>query len=289
MNFVNTHRQALSIFFSLLVLVGSSFLLTDHAQAQRVRGKSVISPTNYASLVDPLIGTGQQALAFHGGDTFPGADVPFGMVQWSPDTTSNPDGGYNYSDNTIKGFSLTHVSGAGCNAYGDIPFMPYVGNVSTSPASSASTYTSTFSHANEAASAGYYQVKLDNGVNTQLTVTQHSGAGSFTYPSGQTATMLVNTSGSADGVSNAQVNVGSDTISGSASSGSFCGASDTYTIYFWAQFSQAFATSGTWSGSTVTAGNTSASGSGSGAFVTFDTSSTTVIGVRVGVSFVSVA
>jgi len=63
MNFVNTHRQALSIFFSLLVLVGSSFLLTDHAQAQRVRGKSVISPTNYASLVDPLIGTGQQALA----------------------------------------------------------------------------------------------------------------------------------------------------------------------------------------------------------------------------------
>jgi predicted alpha-1,2-mannosidase len=289
MNFVNTHRQALSIFFSLLVLVGSSFLLTDHAQAQRVRGKSVISPTNYASLVDPLIGTGQQALAFHGGDTFPGADVPFGMVQWSPDTTSNPDGGYNYSDNTIKGFSLTHVSGAGCNAYGDIPFMPYVGNVSTSPASSASTYTSTFSHANESASAGYYQVKLDNGVNTQLTVTQHSGAGSFTYPSGQTATMLVNTSGSADGVSNAQVNVGSDTISGSASSGSFCGASDTYTIYFWAQFSQAFATSGTWSGSTVTAGNTSASGSGSGAFVTFDTSSTTVIGVRVGVSFVSVA
>jgi predicted alpha-1,2-mannosidase len=289
MNFVNTHRQALSIFFSLLVLVGSSFLLTDHAQAQRVRGKSVISPTNYASLVDPLIGTGQQALAFPGGDTFPGADVPFGMVQWSPDTTSNPDGGYNYSDNTIKGFSLTHVSGAGCNAYGDIPFMPYVGNVSTSPASSASTYTSTFSHANESASAGYYQVKLDNGVNTQLTVTQHSGAGSFTYPSGQTATMLVNTSGSADGVSNAQVNVGSDTISGSASSGSFCGASDTYTVYFWAQFSQAFATSGTWSGSTVTAGSTSASGSGSGAFVTFDTSSTTVIGVRVGVSFVSVA
>jgi predicted alpha-1,2-mannosidase len=288
MSFVNNR---MSIFFSLcaILLMGSAFLLPGHALARSIQNRSATSTTNYAGLVDPLIGTGQQALAFHGGDTFPGADVPFGMLQWSPDTTSNPDGGYQYSDNTIKGFSLTHISGAGCNAYGDIPFMPYVGNVTTSPASNASLYTSTFSHANEAASAGYYQVMLDNGVNTQLSVTQHSGAGSFTYPSGQTATMLVNTSGSADGVSSAQVNVGSDTISGSASSGSFCGTSDSYTVYFWAQFSLPFANSGTWSGSTVTAGSTSASGSGSGAFVTFDTSSTTTIGVRVGISFVSVA
>src|SRR5581483_4774353 len=218
------------------------------------------------------------------------ADVPFGMVQWSPDTTSNPDGGYTYSDSSIKGFSLTHISGAGCNAYGDIPFMPYVGTVSASPATNASTYTSKFSHSNETASAGYYQVKLDNGVNTQLTVTPHSGAGSFTYPTGQTAAMLVNVTGSADPVSASQVNIGTYTISGWASSGAFCNkASNVYTVYFWAQFSQPFATIGTWSNSTVTAGSSSASGTASGAFVTFDTSQSTTISVRVGVSFVSVA
>jgi predicted alpha-1,2-mannosidase len=283
------HPLTLLIPLFTTFLVVSSFIFTPSALAYSSHARASSSPTNYAGLVDPLVGTGQQALAFHGGDTFPGADVPFGMVQWSPDTNSNPDGGYTYSDNTIKGFGLTHISGAGCNIYGDIPFMPYVGTVSNSPASNASTYMSTFSHSNETAAAGYYQVRLNNGVTTQLTATQHSGAGSFTYPSGQTATMLVNVSGSSTGVSNAQVNVGSDTISGSASSGNFCGASDTYTVYFWAQFSQPFATTGTWSNSTLTPGSTSASGSGSGAFVTFNTSASTTIGVRVGISFVSVA
>jgi predicted alpha-1,2-mannosidase len=269
---------------------GLFFVGPIHALAQSRHFKASSASGDLASLVDPFTGTGQQTLAFHGGDTFPGADVPFGMVQWSPDTSSNPDGGYVYSDDYIKGFSLTHISGAGCNAYGDIPFMPYVGTVSTSPASSSSTYMSKFDHANETASAGYYAVKLDNGVTTDLTVTQHSGMGNFTYPSGQTATMLVNVAGSAEGVSAAQVNIGSDTISGSASSGDFCSkASNTYTVYFWAQFSQPFATVGTWSNSTVTAGSTSASGTGSGAFVTFDTSNSTTIGMRVGISFVSIA
>lgn len=274
------------IMLFIISLIVSSFIFTSSVQAHPAR---VAASTNYAALVDPLIGSSQQTIAFHAGNTFPGADVPFGMVQWSPDTNSNPDGGYSYGDGSIKGFGLTHISGAGCNIYGDIPFMPYAGTVTSSPATNASSYMSTFSHANETASAGYYQVKLNNGVTTQLTATQHSGAGSFTYPSGQTATMLINVSGSSTGVSNAQVSVGSNTVSGYASSGSFCGASDAYTVYFWAQFSQSFATTGTWSNGTLTTGSTSASGSGSGAFVTFNTSASATISVRVGISFVSIA
>jgi|SRR6266700_862888 len=276
--------------FVIAFLTTCLFLPVKPALAHNSSHQTSLSSSNLASLVDPFTGTGQQADSFfHGGNTFPGADVPFGMVQWSPDTSSNNDGGYSYSDSLIHGFSLTHLSGAGCSTYGDIPFMPYVGAISDSPASNPNLYRSRFSHSNETASPGYYGIKLNSGVNTQLTVTQHSGLGSFTYPSGQVAMMLVESSGSASGVSASQVNLGTDTISGSASSGGFCGASDTYTIYFWAQFSQPFATKGTWSGSTITTGSTSASGSGSGAFVTFDTSTSTTINVRVGISFVSVA
>ena len=82
--------------------------------------------TDPASLVNPFIGTSNAA------DDFPGADVPFGMVQWSPDTPSRPDGGgYEYNDSTITGFSLTHLAGPGCGADGDVPILPTVGAVNT--------------------------------------------------------------------------------------------------------------------------------------------------------------
>src|SRR5258707_873944 len=100
---------------------------------------TVIDP---ASTVNPLLGT------THAGDTFPGADTPFGMVQWSPDTPARPDGGgYSYSDSTITGFSLTHMSGPGCKVMGDIPVLPTVGAAN-------GTATVGFSHADESASAG---------------------------------------------------------------------------------------------------------------------------------------
>src|SRR5579859_3283403 len=126
--------------------------------------------SNPASLVNPFIGT------TNGGDDFPGADAPFGMVQWSPDTTSRPDGGgYSYNDSSITGFSLTHMSGPGCHAEGDIPVLPTVGAVDT-------TATDSFSHANESADAGYYSVALDNGVTTQLTATTRTGMAKFAFP-----------------------------------------------------------------------------------------------------------
>ena len=96
-----------------------------------------------ASFVDPFIGTGGH------GHTFPGATVPFGMVQFSPDTRMNDwDGcsGYHTSDHTILGFSTTHLSGTGCSDYGDFRFTPAVGNDTCSA----------FNHENEWAKPGYY-------------------------------------------------------------------------------------------------------------------------------------
>src|SRR3982750_3369618 len=112
--------------------------------------------------VNPLIGT-----AGHG-HTFPGAIVPFGMVQLSPDTRlTGWDGcsGYHYSDHIIYGFSHTHLSGTGISDYGDVLFMPTVDEVSLTDRG----YASAFSHSNEYARAGYYSVKLDNGVLAELT------------------------------------------------------------------------------------------------------------------------
>ncbi|GHO83189.1 lectin [Dictyobacter formicarum] len=255
---------------SIMIILTTLFTIclavpAGNAQAAPAAAPSSSSPTqDLAHLVDPFTATGSSTNGPGGwnvGNDFPGADAPFGMVQFSPDNATAWAGGYYYGNNQIKGFSLTHLSGAGCDVYSDIPFTPYVGTVSQSPATNPSQYVSTFSHANESASAGYYQVKLDNGVNVQLTASQHSGAGLFTYPAGQTATMLVNPSGSINGDNDAEATIGKDYISGSAVSGGFCGANDTYHVYFYAQFSQPFATTGTWYNDIVTPGNTTVKGS----------------------------
>jgi predicted alpha-1,2-mannosidase len=199
--------------------------------------------TDPASLVNPFIGTTNSA------DDFPGADVPFGMVQWSPDTPSRPDGGgYEYNDSSITGFSLDHLSGPGCGAEGDIPVLPTVGAVESSA-------TDAFSHSNESAQAGEYQVKLNNGVTTALTATTRTGMADFTFPSSTEANLIFNLDGSQNPDSATSFSVISDTeVQGSATSGDFCGAGNTYTLYFDMQFSQPFTTSGTFSGSSIQAG-----------------------------------
>ena len=116
--------------------------------------------------VNPFIGT-----AGHG-HTFPGAIVPFGMVQLSPDTRlTGWDGcsGYHYSDSFIHGFSHTHLSGTGISDYGDILLMPGGGG-------------SHFKHSNERASPGYYSVKLDNDILVELTATARVGMHRYTFP-----------------------------------------------------------------------------------------------------------
>ncbi|MDI5973813.1 lectin [Streptomyces sp. SL13] len=190
--------------------------------------------TSPASLVNPFIGTS------HAADDFPGADSPFGMVQWSPDTPSRPSGGgYEYNDSSITGFSLTHIAGPGCGAGGDVPVLPTVGSVNTGA-------TDAFSHSNESASPGAYTVSLNNGVKTELTTTTRSGMARFTFPSTTQANLIFKLAGSQNGDSNTQFNVVSNTeVSGQVTSGKFCGAGNTYTVYFDMVFDQPFSSNGT--------------------------------------------
>lgn len=247
--------------------------------------------------VNTFIGTDNGApdygLGNAAGDTPPGAAYPFGMVLWSPDTT-NAAGGYRYFQDTIKGFSLTHFSGRGVSCYQDLPIMPTIGPLTDSPGTNWSLYSSTFSHANESASAGYYRVQLDSGVNVELTVTPRTGFAKLTFPASALSSVLINAGGSANGddlngVHGTGVDVtGPDQVTGSAVSGN-CGGSFTYKIYFAAQFSRPFADFGTWNADAISPQSISASGPRTGAYLVFDTTSDQVIQLKVGLSFVSVA
>ena len=143
---------------------------------------SVFDPVSY---VDPMIGTG-----FHG-HTFPGAVLPFGAVQLSPDTRINgwdACSGYHASDSTILGFSHTHLSGTGIGDLGDVLLLPYSDDDAMAP-------VATFSRENEKAQAGYYRVRFDNfPVTAELTVTNHVGYHRYTWEDGATPRLLVDLS-----------------------------------------------------------------------------------------------
>ncbi|HKK40671.1 MAG TPA: GH92 family glycosyl hydrolase, partial [Cryomorphaceae bacterium] len=141
-----------------------------------------ISPeSDYTQFVNPFIGTGGH------GHTFPGATLPFGMVQLSPDTRLDGwDGcsGYHYSDSVIFGFSHTHLSGTGVSDYGDILLMPSNAVIFGNGADGDEGYSSTFSHKNEVAQAGYYKVKLaDTDIEVELTTTLRAGIHRYQFPS----------------------------------------------------------------------------------------------------------
>src|SRR6266480_311599 len=147
------------------------------------------APTDY---VNPFIGTGGH------GHTFPGATMPFGMVQLRPDTRlTGWDGcsGYHYSDNVIYGFSHTHLSGTGISDYGDILLMPTVGDVVLDALVDGRTdkgYASPFSHKNEKAVPGYYRVLLDDGgIKAELTATNRVGFHRYIYPANARANIIL--------------------------------------------------------------------------------------------------
>lgn len=140
------------------------------------------SPTAISKYVDPFIGTGGH------GHTFPGATVPFGMVQLSPDTRLDGwDGcsGYHYSDSIIYGFSHTHLSGTGVSDYGDVLLMPIQGSVvfnNGANTDSEEGYSSTFQKKNEKAKAGFYEVFLDqHQIHARLTATNRVGIHEYTF------------------------------------------------------------------------------------------------------------
>ncbi len=266
----------------LLLLIASASVLSAAPPSE-------LPLTQY---VNPFIGTapGGSKFGFDGdsGDVFPGALCPRGLVQFSPDTTSNLPGGYHYPDDHIKGFSLTHFSGRGCTAYQDIPFMPVVGEISASPATRPSPYTAQFSHANETARPGYYQVRLDTGVTVELTAAPHTGLARFTFPESKTGTLLVSSGGSVNGNSDpTEIAVSGDReVSGQATGKVGCG-SEKYTLYFVAEFDRPFHAYGTWSGETVSAASRTGNGPRSGAYLSFDTAQNRVVQVKAAISYVS--
>ncbi|WP_233573688.1 GH92 family glycosyl hydrolase [Amycolatopsis panacis] len=303
-----------------LICAAVAALVSTVAVPAAAAGKA--PDTDPAKWVNPFVGT-RPGGADHGtgggaGNTFPGAVTPFGLVQWSPDTQKSQPGGYFYDDDTLTGFSLTHLSGAGCSTYQDLPFMPYVGEVSSSPATDPGHYTAKFSHAKEHATAGAYDVTLDSGAKVELSATQRTGSARLSYPAGAASTLLLNTSGSVNGTDDASITIGKDTISGWAASGRFCGAKNSYRVYFSAKFDTPFESVGTWKNGAVTPGktaerggakakvaqpdgvnasmarpakaeprSTTVSGPGSGGYVSFPNLNGAQVNVRVGLSFVS--
>ncbi len=242
-----------------------------------------------AALVHPLDGTATGPVSPGTVGEFPGADVPFGMLQWSPDTSPNAvqsGGGYTYADSEIAGFGLTHLSGTGCPSYQDVPILPTVGALGPSPGSA----TATFSHTQEHATPGRYDVELGpSPISVSLAVTTHSGISSFDFPSGTSSNVLFKVAGSANPVTAASVHtIGHDEIEGQVSSGQFCGTGTGYTLHFVALFNRPFTSGGTWSSSGTAAGSTSCMGTSCGAYVTFDTTTQRHVLMKVGISFVSV-
>ncbi|MFE7173887.1 GH92 family glycosyl hydrolase [Streptomyces sp. NPDC057616] len=266
-----------------------------------------------ATYVDPLIGTR------NGGNVFPGAVTPFGMLSWSPENTRGDatrtaaPGGYQYDATRIRGFSLTHMSGTGCaGGSGDIPFFPYAGEVTSSPASDTkdAVYASAFSHSDETAEPGHYKVGLASGVTADLTATPRTGSGRFTFPSDKPASLLIRTANSELGSTDSSVRIdpATRTVSGSVTSGDFCGYLDPegqrpyYTVYFTARFDRAFKATGTWQDDRLSPGSREASGGtggfssggrpvagkGAGGYVEFEPGSGPV-SVKVGISYVSQA
>ncbi len=266
-----------------------------------------------ADAVNPFIGT------TNGGNTWPGASLPFGMVQFSPEETPLPGrrypiaapGGYEWRANGVKGFSLTHLSGTGCTgASGDIPIMPVTVPVEMSPSAddSFSTYSSLIDHAAERAEPGYYKVALANGVTAQLSATLRTGYARFSWPKDKPANLLFRVSDSEVGSSkaNARVDVANREVMGSVTSGNFCGylspdrRESYYTLYFVARFDRPFTPGGGWRDETLYPGAVEAEGGtsygarghppgrkGSGVWISFDPLNSPVVDMKVGVSYVS--
>ncbi|KOS05849.1 hypothetical protein AM493_07205 [Flavobacterium akiainvivens] len=141
--------------------------------------------------VNPFIGTGAAQGSPLSGNNYPGATVPFGMVQLSPDTRNVPDWsvacGYNYNDTTIAGFSHTHLSGTGVAELFDVMLMPFSGaRIQAVPGENP--YQSPFNHKDEVAHPGYYSVLLQkHNIKAELTATTHVGFHKYTFPKGQAA------------------------------------------------------------------------------------------------------
>ncbi|MEV3856328.1 GH92 family glycosyl hydrolase [Streptomyces sp. NPDC050095] len=231
-------------------------------------------------LVNPFIGTENE------GNTYPGAAVPFGMVQFSPDTGHNT--GYDYSENHIRGFSTVHLSGVGCGLGGDLPVLPTTGDITSTD---YAKYAAEFSHDDESASPGYYKVGLKTGIEAELSATRRTGVQRYTFPDKDTdkANVLINAGQSLHKTLHTKVEIlDSRTVRTAITGSGFCQDTKPYTVYTITKFDHPFTASGTWKGDTVTAGSTTsdADAERNGAYVRFDTSKDRTVEATTAISYV---
>ncbi|GHF18000.1 GH92 family glycosyl hydrolase [Streptomyces griseoluteus] len=247
-------------------LAATALLATPaHAQAD--------PPTRLTDLVNPFIGTQNE------GNTYPGAAVPFGMVQLSPDTGHNT--GYDYAQDHIRGFSMVHLSGVGCGLGGDLPVLPTTGDVTTTD---YAKYAARFSHDDESASPGYYRVGLDSGIEAELTATARTGVQRYTFPATDKANVLLNAGQSLHTKVATEVEILDDhTVRTRLTGRGFCQDTVPYTLYTVTRFDRPFTAHGTWTGSTVTDG---AKTGADGAYLRFDTRKDRTVEATTALSYV---
>lgn len=257
--------------------------------------------------VDPFIGTRLDPTQNKGnsayGNTYPGATVPFGMVQSSPTTYRSSDrdqkGGYEYSADRLRGFGMTRLSGTGCEGRFsgfDFPVLPYTGSLPggalpASPASDVTRYFLGFDHAKEKAEPGYYSVTTDNVVSTELTATTRTAVSRFAFPGADSATLILDAAGSNNRVYDSAITVKDRrTVQGWVEAASVCEEGGRYRAHFSATFDKPLKSYGTWEGQTLSPGSSSARGGearhGAGAWLVFDRGAT--VTARIGLSYVSV-
>ncbi len=286
------HCFLIGLSTALLLLTAVNY--NCHAQKikppePKLLGKSF----DFTTFVDPFIGTAGN------GHTFPGVTLPFGLVQLSPDTDTTGwhyCSGYRYEDNSIMGFSHTHLSGTGCADLGDILLMPLTGKLQTEPGDKNNTgtgYRSKFKKENETALVGYYSVYLDDcNVKAEMTATQRVGFHRYYFPRSDSSFIIIDLRHGIDKGNGYEQNLDSritfeddSTVSGYRIS---AGWAPVQYVYFVMKFSKPFKSSGfNWIGRNFTTIKDHTSRNVVG-WVQFETKPTEKIMVKVALSTTSV-
>jgi predicted alpha-1,2-mannosidase len=235
------------------------------------------------------------------GNTVPAATAPFGMISCGPDNVFDEvldeytsRAGYNYKKDSIRQFSMTHVSGWGCHGALDIPVMPTTKTPGISPVYNHRAYASMFSHDNESAEPGYYQVFLDDyNTNVQITASDRSAILLLDYPEGEDAHMIFALTNAANGITGAELMIDADNnqVTGWATSGGFCWRDPSeydYTTYFVARFNTPIVGKGIWDNENKVEDQANALGDSIGGWISFGDTGKKMVEMRIAISFVSI-
>lgn len=251
----------------------------------KLLGQSVESPV---SQVNVFVGTDKSVINDNGLAS-PSATLPFGMLSWGPDPISEPF--YRYYLTQTRGFSLTHLNGVGCPAFGDVPIMPFDGQLTVSPAQEPTIYAEQYTHSNEIAEPGYYSVKLNSGITLQLAAALRSGLGQITFPDSlKRHTLFLDLSRSLNrsGVIDASLHIEGNRITGSTAGGSFCSKRNRYRIYFALETKETPVSSCTFNALKVNSSQTTLKGWNIGGCLVYP-ATTKIVHLKVGLSYVSEA